>query len=219
MGCHHLIPASLPPSWPSIAPCAGTPDEVPHAKKPRRSRWPRPRACRRSWPARARAIPRTSTCWSPSPARCTGSRSSVMPGPTVQPGGRADRPGGGRPAWRGTIELRARRRPEAFAKLEFRDASAGISQTQRDNREGWWSHAQKNRAFIEGVARQTTGGTPGGGAGSGRAWVDLPLVASWRGVQIDQCWWTSTPRRWRRRCRACSRIRRCARGSSSGSWT
>jgi hypothetical protein len=38
---------------------------------------------------------------------------------------------------------------EAFAKLQFRETSEGISGAQRQNREGWWVHSQKNRAFIE----------------------------------------------------------------------
>jgi hypothetical protein len=38
---------------------------------------------------------------------------------------------------------------DAFAKLEFRAASQGIVQTQRENREGWWAHGQRNRTFIE----------------------------------------------------------------------
>ena len=44
----------------------------------------------------------------------------------------------------------------AFAKLEFRDTSQGIAKAQRDNREGWWSHGQKNRAFIEEAAGHTS---------------------------------------------------------------
>jgi hypothetical protein len=37
---------------------------------------------------------------------------------------------------------------EAFARLEFRETSLGIEKAQRDHREGWWAHAQRNRAFI-----------------------------------------------------------------------
>src|SRR6185295_10475621 len=46
---------------------------------------------------------------------------------------------------------------------------------QRDNREGWWSHAQKNRAFIEEAARQTPGKSRAVVLGAGAAF-DLPLV-------------------------------------------
>jgi hypothetical protein len=63
----------------------------------------------------------------------------------------------------------------AFARLEFSEASAGIARTQRDNREGWWAHAQKNRAFIEAAARQTTGKQLAVVIGAGHAF-DLPLV-------------------------------------------
>lgn len=38
--------------------------------------------------------------------------------------------------------------PESFARFEFRETSVGIEKAQRDNREGWWAHAQRNRAFI-----------------------------------------------------------------------
>ncbi len=37
---------------------------------------------------------------------------------------------------------------QVFAKLEFRETSVGIEKAQRENREGWWAHAQRNRAFI-----------------------------------------------------------------------
>jgi hypothetical protein len=63
----------------------------------------------------------------------------------------------------------------AFAKLEFREASVGIGKTQRDNREGWWSHAQKNRAFIEEAARSTTAQNLCVVLGAGHAF-DLPLL-------------------------------------------
>jgi hypothetical protein len=63
----------------------------------------------------------------------------------------------------------------AFAKLEFSDTSQGIAKAQRDNREGWWSHGQKNRAFIEEAAGRTTGKTLAVVLGAGHAF-DLPLV-------------------------------------------
>jgi hypothetical protein len=40
----------------------------------------------------------------------------------------------------------------AYAKLEFKEVSAGIVNTQRENREGWWAHGQRNRSFIEEAA-------------------------------------------------------------------
>jgi hypothetical protein len=64
---------------------------------------------------------------------------------------------------------------EAFAKLQFRDTSLGLGRTQRDSREGWWSHAQKNRTFIEDVVRQTEGRRLAVVLGAGHAF-DLPLV-------------------------------------------
>jgi hypothetical protein len=64
---------------------------------------------------------------------------------------------------------------EAFAKLGFRETSTGIGKTQRDNREGWWAHAQKNRAFIEEAARHTTHKRLAVVLGAGAAF-DLPLV-------------------------------------------
>jgi hypothetical protein len=64
---------------------------------------------------------------------------------------------------------------DAFAKLQFREASVGIGKAQRENREGWWSHAQKNRAFIEDVVRQTQGRALAVILGAGHAF-DLPLV-------------------------------------------
>ena len=64
---------------------------------------------------------------------------------------------------------------EALAKLQFRDTSVGIGKTQRENREGWWTHAQKNRGFIEEVARQTQGRALAVILGAGHAF-DLPLV-------------------------------------------
>lgn len=65
---------------------------------------------------------------------------------------------------------------EAFTKMAFGETSEGLGRTQRDNREGWWSHAQKNRAFIEDVVRQTEGRALAVVLGAGHAF-DLPLVA------------------------------------------
>jgi hypothetical protein len=64
---------------------------------------------------------------------------------------------------------------DSFAKLQFRDTSAGIGKSQRENREGWWSHAQKNRAFIEDAVRHTQGRERAVVLGAGHAF-DLPLV-------------------------------------------
>jgi len=64
---------------------------------------------------------------------------------------------------------------EAFAKLQFRETSQGIGRAQRESREGWWSHAQKNRAFIEDVSRQTARREVAVVLGAGHAF-DLPLV-------------------------------------------
>jgi hypothetical protein len=65
--------------------------------------------------------------------------------------------------------------PEAFAKLAFRETSVGIGKTQRDNREGWWSHGQKNRTFIEEVGRHTRAHGVAVVLGAGAAF-DLPLA-------------------------------------------
>jgi hypothetical protein len=64
---------------------------------------------------------------------------------------------------------------DAFAKLQFRETSVGIGKSRRENREGWGSHAQKNRAFIEDVVRQTHGRGLAVILGVGHAF-DLPLV-------------------------------------------
>ena len=64
---------------------------------------------------------------------------------------------------------------DAFAKLQFREASVGIGKTQRENREVWRSHAQKNRAFIENVVQKTQGRGLAVILGAGHAF-DLPLV-------------------------------------------
>jgi hypothetical protein len=64
---------------------------------------------------------------------------------------------------------------DAFAKLQFREASVGIGKTQRENRDGWSLHAQKNRVFIEGVVQKTQGRELAVILGAGHAF-DLPLV-------------------------------------------
>jgi len=50
--------------------------------------------------------------------------------------------------WRWNPELDA----EAFTRLEFSQTSAGIATAERANREGWRTHAKRNRAFIEEAA-------------------------------------------------------------------
>ena len=74
-----------------------------------------------------------------------------------QPGRHAHRtcPGsrGGRARW----IFDARIHTDAFAKLQFRDTFVGIGNIERENREGWWSHTRKNRAFIEGAVQKTQG--------------------------------------------------------------
>jgi hypothetical protein len=47
-------------------------------------------------------------------------------------------------AWR----FEAQVDPHAFDLLGFAEASAGIARTQRENREGWWAHAKRSKAFI-----------------------------------------------------------------------
>src|SRR5439155_2267874 len=64
---------------------------------------------------------------------------------------------------------------EAFAKLQFRETPIGIGKTQRENRDGWWSHAKKNRTFIEAVVQKTQGRGLAVILGAGHAF-DLPLV-------------------------------------------
>jgi hypothetical protein len=63
---------------------------------------------------------------------------------------------------------------DAFTKLEFSQTSAGIANTQRENRKEWWAHAKRNRAFIEeavsGCARRDLAVV----LGAGQAF-DLPL--------------------------------------------
>jgi hypothetical protein len=72
--------------------------------------------------------------------------------------------------------------PEVFTKLEFRAASEGIVQTQRENREGWWAHGQRNRSFIEEAAALPAGKELAVVLGAGQAF-DLPLPALARAYQ------------------------------------
>ncbi len=63
---------------------------------------------------------------------------------------------------------------EAFTKLGFSERSAGIATAQRENREGWWAHAKRNRAFIEKAADECAGRELAVVLGAGQAF-DLPL--------------------------------------------
>jgi hypothetical protein len=63
---------------------------------------------------------------------------------------------------------------EAFTKLEFGKTSAGIARSQRENRDGWWAHAKRNRAFIEEAASGCARKELAVVLGAGQAF-DLPL--------------------------------------------
>jgi hypothetical protein len=63
----------------------------------------------------------------------------------------------------------------AFRALGFADTSAGIARTQRDNREGWWAHARRHRAFILDAAQRLRHPRVVMVLGAGKAY-DLPLV-------------------------------------------
>jgi hypothetical protein len=76
----------------------------------------------------------------------------------------------------------ARLEPEVFAKLEFRETSLGIAKAQREHREGWWSHAQKNRGFIEQAAATVDRPALAVALGAGQPF-DLPLAALARQFQ------------------------------------
>jgi hypothetical protein len=72
--------------------------------------------------------------------------------------------------------------PEVFAKLQFRETSLGIARAQRENREGWWAHAQKNRSFIEDAAAEVQTPALAVALGAGQPF-DLPLAALARRFQ------------------------------------
>jgi hypothetical protein len=63
---------------------------------------------------------------------------------------------------------------EAFTKLEFSKTSAGIAKAQRENRDDWWAHAKRNRAFIEEAANGCKKRELAVVLGAGQAF-DLPL--------------------------------------------
>lgn len=64
---------------------------------------------------------------------------------------------------------------EAFTKLQFSAASAGIAKTQQGNREGWSAHAKRNRAFIAEAASGCAGRELAVVLGAGQPF-DLPLL-------------------------------------------
>jgi hypothetical protein len=124
---------------------------------------------------------------------------------------RVDLAGPGAPRWQ--FEPAVDR--AAFAKLEFRETSLGIAKAQREHREGWWAHAQKNRAFIE----QAVAASPRRGfvvaLGAGHAF-DLPLAALARGcdrlllVDIDETALAETAAALAREAGVRARIETCA---------
>jgi hypothetical protein len=63
---------------------------------------------------------------------------------------------------------------EAFTKLEFSQTSAGIAKSERENRDGWWAHAKRNRAFIEEAVKGCSKRELAVVLGAGQAF-DLPL--------------------------------------------
>src|SRR2546423_5668580 len=64
--------------------------------------------------------------------------------------------------------------PRAFDALGFAAASAGIARTQRENREGWWAHARRSRAFILDAVTHVRERRLAVVLGAGKAF-DLPL--------------------------------------------
>jgi hypothetical protein len=71
---------------------------------------------------------------------------------------------------------------DVFAKLEFRETSLGIAKAQREHREGWWAHAEKNRTFIEQGAAAVEHPALAVALGAGQPF-DLPLAALARRFQ------------------------------------
>ena len=64
---------------------------------------------------------------------------------------------------------------EVVRKLERRETSAGIAQNQRDNREAWWAHGERNRRFIRQAVPSCGQRRLAVALGVGHAF-DLPLV-------------------------------------------
>lgn len=65
--------------------------------------------------------------------------------------------------------------PRAFELLGFAEASAGIARTQRENREGWWAHARRSKAFILDALARVPEPRLAVVLGAGKAY-DLPLA-------------------------------------------
>lgn len=62
----------------------------------------------------------------------------------------------------------------AFQLLGFAETSAGIARTQRENREGWWEHARRHKAFVLDAAARVEQPRLAVVLGAGKAY-DLPL--------------------------------------------
>jgi hypothetical protein len=63
---------------------------------------------------------------------------------------------------------------DVVTKLEVAQTSEGIVRNHQDNREGWWAHAERNRAFIRDAAHTCTRHETAVLLGAGQAF-DLPL--------------------------------------------
>ena len=64
--------------------------------------------------------------------------------------------------------------PHAFKLLGFAETSAGISRTQRENRDGWYEHARRHKAFVLDAAARVERPRLAVVLGAGKAY-DLPL--------------------------------------------
>ena len=64
--------------------------------------------------------------------------------------------------------------PHAFQLLGFAETSAGISRTQRENRDGWYEHARRHKTFILDAAAAVEQPRLAVVLGAGKAY-DLPL--------------------------------------------
>lgn len=62
----------------------------------------------------------------------------------------------------------------AFQLLGFAETSAGIARTQRENRQGWWEHGRRHKAFILDAAARVEQPRLAVVLGAGKAY-DLPL--------------------------------------------
>ena len=64
--------------------------------------------------------------------------------------------------------------PQVFKLLGFAETSAGISRTQRENRDGWYEHARRHKAFLLDAAARVERPRLAVVLGAGKAY-DLPL--------------------------------------------